>query len=547
MGKGANKPEAQSHPDRTGVDAAGRWSEGHASYLGRSVVVLETARDAERRTDAAAEVSNGQSSRLQSANGPNIRRRTGAMRSSGEGDVEKTAEKPERTREDSGGTAKAMGFDRQASTARGENAGSEDGRLFEEVLRRENVFAAYQRVVRNGGAPGVDGITVDEIMAYCQKHWDRIRKELLDETYQPQPVRNVDIPKPDGGVRTLGIPTVLDRMIQQALLQILQPIFDPAFSDGSFGYRPGRSAQQAVVRAREHIAAGYRWVVDLDLEKFFDRVNHDVLMARVARRVKDKRVLRLIRRYLQAGLMEGGLVSPRAEGTPQGGPLSPLLSNILLDELDREIERRGHRFVRYADDSNVYVQSKAAGERVMASLEQFLWKKLRLKVNRSKSAVARPWDRKFLGYSVTIHREPKLKVSPESIRRLKNKLRQEFRRARGRNVGRFAGELTPIIRGWVAYYRLADVRVSFADLDQWLRRKFRATLWRQWKRPATRFRKLMQFGLDDARAAASAYNGFGPWWNAGASHMNQAIPTATLRRMGLVSFLELHRRFQHSL
>jgi RNA-directed DNA polymerase len=547
VGEGANKPEAQSHPDWTGVDAAGRWSEGHASYLGRSAVVLETARDAERRTDAAAEVSNGRSSRLQSANGPNIGRRTGAMRSSGEGDVEKKAEKPERTGEDSGGTAKATGFERQASTARGENAGSEDGTLFEEVLRRENVLAAYQRVVRNGGAPGVDGITVDELMAYCQKHWARIRKELLNETYQPQPVRKVDIPKPDGGMRTLGIPTVLDRMIQQALLQTLQPIFDPAFSDSSFGYRPGRSAQQAVVRAREHIAAGYRWVVDLDLEKFFDRVNHDVLMARLARRVKDKRVLRLIRRYLQAGLMEGGLVSPRAEGTPQGGPLSPLLSNILLDELDREIERRGHRFVRYADDSNVYVQSKAAGERVMASLEQFLWKKLRLRVNRSKSAVARPWERKFLGYSVTIHREPKLKVSPESIRRLKNKLRQEFRRARGRNVGRFAGELTPIIRGWVAYYRLADVRVSFEDLDQWLRRKFRATMWRQWKRPATRFRKLMQYGLDESRAAASAFNGFGPWWNAGASHMNQAVPTALLRRMGLVSFLDLHRRFQRSL
>lgn len=469
------------------------------------------------------------------------------MRSSDDRDADKKAEKLEPTRQDSGGTAKVTGMARQTSTARGENAGSKDEALLEKVLRRENVFAAYQRVVRNGGAPGVDGVPVDELMAYCQKHWSRIREELLNERYEPQPVRKVDIPKPDGGIRTLGIPTVLDRMIQQALLQVLEPIFDPTFSDGSFGYRPGRRAQQAVVSARQHMAAGYRWVVDLDLEKFFDRVNHDVLMARVARRVKDKRVLRLIRRYLQAGLMEGGLVSPRAEGTPQGGPLSPLLSNILLDELDRELEQRGHRFVRYADDCNVYMQSKAAGERVMASLEKFLSTKLRLKVNRSKSAVARPWNRKFLGYSVTIHREPKLKVSSESIRRFKNKLRQEFRRARGRNVGRFVGELSPIIRGWVVYYRLADVQVSFEVLDQWLRRKIRATLWRQWKRPATRFKRLMHYGLDEVRAAASAFNGFGPWWNAGASHMNYAIPTAMLRRMGLVSLVELHHRFHYSL
>lgn len=465
------------------------------------------------------------------------------MRSSDDRDAEKRTEKSERTREDSGGTTKVTGFERQASTARGENAGTKDGALFEEVLRRENVLAAYQRVVRNGGAPGVNGITVDDLKDYCQKHWPRIREELFNETYRPHPVRKVDIPKPGGGVRTLGIPTVLDRMIQQALLQILEPVFDPTFSDASFGYRPGRSAQQAVVRARQDMAAGYRWVVDLDLEKFFDRVNHDVLMARVARRVKDKRVLRLIRRYLQAGLMEGGLVSPRAEGTPQGGPLSPLLSNILLDEWDRELERRGHRFVRYADDCNVYVQSKAAGERVMASLEQFLSKTLRLTVNRSKSGVARPWERKFLGYSVTSNRDPKLKPSPESIRRLKNKLRQAFRIARGRNIGCFAGELRPMIRGWVVYYRLSDVRISFEELDQWLRRKFRATLWRQWKRPVTRFKKLMHYGLDQARAAASAFNGRGPWWNAGASHMNQTIPTSMLRRLGLVSFLELHRRF----
>lgn len=415
--------------------------------------------------------------------------------------------------------------------------------LMEEALCRENVLAAYKRVVRNGGAPGVDGMTVEDLMPYCREHWARIREELLGGRYQPQPVRRVEIPKPDGkGRRMLGIPTVLDRLIQQCLLQVLQPIFDPTFSDDSYGFRPGRSAQQAVLRAWEHIAAGHRWVVDLDLEKCFDRVNHDILMSRVARRVKDKRVLLLIRRYLQAGMMEGGLVSPRREGTPQGGPLSPMLSNVLLDELDKELERRGHRFVRYADDSNVYVQSEAAGERVMASLERYLEKRLRLRINRDKSAVARPWKRKFLGYSVTWHRKPKLKAAPQSVKRLKSKLRLFFRRARGRNLRQVIRELGPIIRGWVAYFRLSEVRNSFELLDQWLRRKLRCILWRQWKRPKTRRKKLIAQGLDPERARLSAGNGRGPWWNAGASHMNQAVPTRRLRRLGLLSFLDEYRR-----
>ena len=457
------------------------------------------------------------------------------MRSRREVDAGQRAGKPERPREVGGGTAEIPGAERQARPAREGNADEGAPGLMEEVLRRENVLAAYKRVVRNGGAPGVDGMTVDDLMPYCREHWARIREELLGGRYKPQPVRRVEIPKPDGkGTRMLGIPTVIDRMIQQALLQVLQPIFDPTFSDDSYGFRPRRSAHGAVLRAREHIMAGYRWVVDLDLAKFFDRVNHDVLMARVVRRVKDKRALLLIRRFLQAGMMEGGLVSPRREGTPQGGPLSPLLSNVLLDELDKELERRGHRFARYADDSNVYVKSKAAGERVMASLERFLEKRLRLQINRDKSAVARPWARKFLGYSVTVDRKTKLKVASQSIQRLKTKLRILFRRGRGRSLGRVARELGPVIRGWVAYFRLSEVKAGFEALDEWLRRKLRCILWRQWKRPRTRAKKLRQLGLDPERARASAGNGRGPWWNAGASHMNQAVPTRTLRAMGLV-------------
>lgn len=357
----------------------------------------------------------------------------------------------------------------------------------------------------------------------------------------------MEIPKPDGkGTRTLGIPTVLDRRIQQALRQVLSPLVDPTFSDASYGFRPGRSAHQAVQRAREHIAAGHGWVVDVDLEKFFDQVNHDVLMARVARRGKDRRVLLLIRRYLPAGMMEGGLVSPRAEGTPQGGPLSPLLSNILLDEWDRELERRGHRFVRYADDCNVYVRSRAAGERVLTSLERWLGQRLRLRVNHEKSGVARPWSRKFLGYSVTWDRTPRLRVSPAAVMRLKTKLRSVLARGRGRRLADVVLELNLATRGWVVYFRLAEVKASFEDVDKWLRRKLRCILWRQWKRPRTRIHELRRRGLDAVRAHASAYNGRGPWWNAGASHMHAAVPTATLRQLGLLSLFEEHRRLQRA-
>ena len=464
-----------------------------------------------------------------------------------DGDADQRAEMPEHTRAGGGGTADGPGGRaRQTSTAQDERANGETTALLEDVLRRENLTKAYTRVVQNQGAPGVDGVTVGEFKSYLRMHWPRVQEALLNGQYVPAPVRRVEIPKPDGGVRMLGIPTVLDRFIQQALLQILQPLIDPTFSNASFGFRPNRSAHDAVQRAQQHVAAGYRWVVDLDLEKFFDRVNHDVLMARVARRISDKRVLRLMRRYLQAGIMEGGLVSPRTEGTPQGGPLSPLLSNILLDDLDKELERRGHRFVRYADDCNIYVQSAKAGERVLASLERWLWKRLRLRVNRDKSAVGRPSERKFLGYSMTVHREPKLTVARQSVARLKGKLRVLLRRGRGRYLGSVIEELTPIIRGWVAYFRLATVKARFEELDAWIRRKLRRILWKQWKRPRTRVQKLRALGLTAARAVTSAYNGRGPWWNAGASHMNQAVPTALLTRWGLVSFLMEHQRLSYS-
>lgn len=464
-----------------------------------------------------------------------------------ESDAGKTAEMPEPGRRVGDGIAEGTAGSHQADTACDEHVENTILATMETVLCRENMLRAHRRVVSNKGAPGVDGMTVDELRPMLQKRWDAIRKELLDGTYQPAPVRKVEIPKPGGkGVRMLGIPTVLDRLIQQALYQALQGWYDGTFSDASFGFRLGRGAHDAVEQAREHVAAGCRWVVDMDLEKFFDRVNHDILMSRLARRIKDKRILRLIRRYLQAGMMEGGVVSQRLQGTPQGGPLSPLLSNILLDELDKELERRGHRFVRYADDCNIYVQSRRAGERVLSSIERFLEKRLRLVVNREKSAVDRPWKRKFLGYTFTTHYQPKLRVAPESVRRLKAKLRLILRRGRGRSLRRVTEELKPLLRGWVSYFRLSQVRSVFEGLDKWIRRKLRCILWRQWKRNWPRFRQLVRRGIEPRRAWASVTNGRGPWWNAGASHMNQAVPTRYLHQLGLVSLIQESQRLTRS-
>jgi RNA-directed DNA polymerase len=360
----------------------------------------------------------------------------------------------------------------------------------------------------------------------------------------PQPVRRVDIPKPQGGVRTLGIPTLTDRLIQQALHQVLSPIFEAEFSTSSYGFRPGRNAHQAVKAAKRYVAEGRRFVVDVDLEKFFDRVNHDLLMEKLSKKIGDGRVLRLIRRYLEAGMMAAGIVSPRTEGTPQGGPLSPLLSNILLTELDRELERRGHAFCRYADDCNIYVKSQQAGERVMASITRFLADTLKLMVNAAKSAVARPWVRKFLGYSLTCHKAPRLRIAPASYQRLENRVREVLKGTRGRSMTATIAELNPLLRGWMAYFRLTETKTALEELDGWIRHKLRCTMWRQWKRPYTRATNLMKAGLTEERAFRSAFNERGPWWNSGASHMNQAFPKSFFDRLGLVSLLDTMRRLQ---
>ena len=423
---------------------------------------------------------------------------------------------------------------------------SETMQLMDAVIERENMIKALRRVERNKGAAGIDEMLVSELRPYLNTHWSRIKEELISGNYQPSAVREVNIPKPGSkGMRKLGIPTVVDRLIQQAMHQVLSPIFDPFFSDHSYGFRPGRSAHQAVLQAREYVSDGRRWIVDMDLEKFFDNVNHDILMSRIGRKVGDRRILAVIRRYLQAGTMAGGVESPRQEGTPQGGPLSPLLSNILLDDLDKELERRGHAFCRYADDCNIYVQSRRAGERVLASITSYLRKKLKLKVNEDKSAVGRPWQRKFLGYSMTMHKQPRLKVAPASVQRLKSKLRAEFRRGRGRNLSRFITEdLKPLLKGWINYFRLAETKKIFDELDGWIRRKLRNILWRQWKRSWTRARKLMKLGLGEVRAWRSATNERGPWWNSGASHMNQASPGKFFDSLGLVNLQNELRRLQ---
>jgi RNA-directed DNA polymerase len=411
--------------------------------------------------------------------------------------------------------------------------------IIEQMVERENMWKAYNRIVGNKGAPGIDKMTVEELQPYLKEHWLSIKAKLLDGTYQPQAVRQVSIPKPNGGERLLGIPTVVDRLIQQALCQVLNPYFEPEFSDNSYGFREGKSAHQAIMQARQYQSEGKQWVVDMDLAKFFDEVNHDRLIMRIKSKVNDKGLLRLLRKYLISGIMVDGVTTTREKGTPQGSPISPLLSNIVLDELDKELERRGHSFCRYADDCNIYVRSRKSAERVMETITSFVEKKLKLKVNKEKSAVAKPSQRKFLGYSFIGGKNPKIRVPGETVKRFKTKMKQKFRKARGRNVGRFINEeLTPSIRGWINYYKLTETKLFAEELDGWIRHKLRNIIWRQWKRPRTRYKNLLKLGLTEERARLSAFNGRGPWWNSGASHMNQCFKKKYFDNIGLFSMLD---------
>lgn len=437
--------------------------------------------------------------------------------------------------------------DRKSSRSRLRAETSHDGQdpfalrmneIMEAVVEAPNLRKALAQVKRNKGSAGIDKMSVEELSPYLVQNWEQIKKQLLAGEYKPSPVRRVEIPKPDGGKRKLGIPTVLDRFIQQAVGQVLSQIYEPTFSDSSFGFRPKRSAQDAIKQSKKYVQEGRKYVVDIDLEKFFDRVQHDTLMNILKERIKDARILKLIRSYLRAGMMIEGVVHDSIEGTPQGGPLSPLLSNIILDKLDKELEGRGHKFCRYADDCNIYVRTKRAGERVMWSIRRFIEEKLYLVVNTKKSLVAWVGHRKFLGYNIRTNKG-QAKVAPHkaSVKKLKAKIKSLFRAGRGRNIGRFIQEdLNPVLRGWHQYFKISDTMRIFIDLNWWIARRIRTLYWRQWKKPKTRYRKMLAVGIKQGRARECAFNGRGPWWNSDKLHMSELIPTQYLVDLGLYSF-----------
>ena len=407
--------------------------------------------------------------------------------------------------------------------------------LLNQILSRENMLQALKRVEQNKGSHGVDMMPVQNLRQHIVENWLSIKEAILKGTYEPMPVRRVEIPKPDGGVRLLGIPTVTDRLIQQAIAQVLSKVYDPTFSENSYGFRPNRSAHDAVRKAKEYIRDGHRWVVDMDLEKFFDKVNHDRLMGTLAKRIQDKPLLKLIRKYLQSGVMINGVVSSTLEGTPQGGPLSPLLSNIVLDELDKELERRGHKFVRYADDCNIYVKSKRAGLRTMANIQRFIEGKLRLKVNEKKSAVDRPWKRKFLGFSFTSHKEPKVRIAKESLKRMKNKVREITSRKMPYPMEYRIQKLNQYLMGWCGYFALADTKSIFLELDKWIRRRLRMCLWKNWKKPKTKIRNLIQLGVPQWQAYEWGNTRKSYWRISNSPILHRTLGNSYWRNQGLKS------------
>lgn len=418
--------------------------------------------------------------------------------------------------------------------------------LMEQILSRENLIRALNRVVRNKGSHGVDGMPVQNLRGHVIEHWDTMKVKLLSGTYQPQPVRRVEIPKPDGGVRLLGIPTVMDRFIQQAIAQVLSSIYDPTFSDHSYGFRPNRSAHGAVKKAQGYIADGNRWVVDIDLEKFFDRVNHDKLMGLLAKRIEDKRLLKLIHKYLKTGIMINGVVTDNEEGTPQGGPLSPLLSNIVLDELDKELEKRGHQFVRYADDCNIYVKTPKAGNRVMRSVTSYIEGKLKLKVNGNKSAVDRPWRRKFLGFSFTKHREPKVRIAKASVNRMKDKIRDITSRKRPYSMEVRIQKLNQYLMGWCGYFALADTPSVFKSLESWIRRRLRMCVWKSWKKPSTKVRKLTGLGVPKGKAHEWGNSRKGYWRISKSPILHRALGNSYWSSQGLKSLVSRYETLRHT-
>lgn len=436
---------------------------------------------------------------------------------------------------------KPPGLGRRVEPSSARDAGTSGAELWEAIWKKENLQRALKRVESNRGSAGVEGMGVGDLRSHLKRHWPEIRKALESEQYRPSPVKRVEIPKPGGGMRLLGIPTVLDRFLQQAIAQRLVPLFEPHFSPQSYGFRPGRSAHDAVRQAQTYVQAGYEWVVDIDLESYFDRVNHDMLMARVARVVKDKRVLKLIRRYLQSGVMIDGVVVETEEGTPQGGPLSPLLSNIMLHDLDQELEKRGHRFVRYADDCNIYVRSQRAGERVMESVGRFLEQKLKLKINRKKSKVERASRVKFLGFSF-YRREGRvlIRIASESVARLREKLRWLTRRTRSGRLEDIVKEINRLLVGWLNYFRLAETPSIFQTLDGWLRRRLRQLVWKRWKRGRTRYRALVSLGVSRDRAALGAV-GKSPWHMAKSPVLHEGLNNRYWQSIGLTSLWHRYR------